>query len=214
MGKWFKRIIKIIVIVLCLLMVWRVWLLTDDSVFSDLVPTADTAALYKADGELTVLTNDIVHEMSVGGYFSAYGFYYIPETRELQITVRYNNNSVESLGDICFYAYTVDTSGEPSVAVTDEDGNSVAGVRLHEGYPIGDIIEPEIYGHKEKLLYGYDKLIFRGVSIDENTNVIISLCTDNNSDNEKAVIAAHFAEQPFDNYKMSKAEKKAFSEYK
>jgi len=206
MGKWFKRIIKIIVIVLCLLMVWRVWLLTDDSTFSDLVPTAETAALYKADGEITVMTNKVVHEMSVGGYFSAYGVYYIPEAKELQVTVRYNNNSVEALGDICFYAYTVDTSGEPVVNATD--------VRLHEGYPIGDIVEPEIYGTEEKTLYGYEKLIFRGISIDENTNVVISLCTDNNSDNEKAVIVAHFAEQPFDDYKLSKAEKKAFSEYK
>lgn len=206
MTKWIKRIIKIIVIVLCLLMVWRVLILEDDRIFSDLVPTSDTAVLYKADGSLAVMTNDIVHEMSVGGYFSAYGFYYIPEAKELQITVRYNNNSVDALGDICFFAYTVDTSGEPVTGDT-------AAVRLHEGYPIGEILEPEVYGREEKLLYGYEKLIFRGVTIDENTNVIISLCTDNNSDNEKAVIAAHFAEQPMEEYKLSKSEKKAFTEF-
>lgn len=205
MTKWIKRIIKIIVIVLCLLMVWRVLILENDSIFSDLVPTADTAALYKADGALTVMTNDIVHEMSEGGYFSAYAFYYIPDANELQVTVRYNNNSVESLGDICFFAYTVDTSGDPVTGETT--------VRLHEGYPIGDIKEPEIYGREEKVLYGYEKLIFRGISIDENTNVIISLCTDGDSNNEKAVIAAHFAEQPMEEYKLSKSEKKALSDF-
>lgn len=213
MGKWIKRIIKAIVILLCLLLVWRVWLLEDDSIFGDLVPTAANAELYKAEGELTVMTNDVAHEMSEGGYFSVYGVYYTPDTGELQVTVRYNQNSVETLGDICFFGYTVDTSGDPVEIVTDEDGNNITGVRLHEGYPMGDILTPEVHDTEEKLFYRYEKLIFSGVEIGENTNLIISLCTDNSIDNEKAVIAAHFAEQPMKEYKLSKGEREALADY-
>lgn len=214
MGKWAKRVIKVIVILLCMLIVWRVWLLEDESIFGDFVPTYATAEVYNADGSLEVLTNNVAHEMSEEGYFSVYGVYYAPAAKELQVTVRYNENSVSPLGDIYFLGYTVDTSGEPVATVTGEEGTETDGVRLHEGYPMSEIITPEKYGSDERLFYGYEKLIFKGVEIDEYTNMIISLCTGNSIDEEKAVIVAHFAEQPFEEYKLSKSEKNALASYK
>lgn len=211
MGKWIKRIIKAIVIILCLLLVWRVWLAEDESLLGDLVPTAANAELYKADGSITVLTNDVAHEISEGGYFSVYGVYYTPDTKELQVTVRYNDSTVDALGEVSFLGYTVDTSGEPVEAVTGEA--EAEGVRLHEGYPMGEILTPEKYDSAEKLIYNYEKLIFRGVEIGEYTNMIISLCPSGSIDDEKAVIVAHFAEQPMKEYKLSKGEKEALASY-
>ena len=213
MGKWIKRIIKAIVIILCLLIVWRVWLLEDDSILGDFIPTQAAAEIYKADGDITVMTNDVVHEMSESGYFSVFGVYYIPDTKELQVTVRCNQNSVGPLGDIRFFAYTVDTSGEPVEVVTDENGAASEGVRLHEGYPIKEVFTPENHGHEERLFYSYDKLVFSGVEIGENINLIISLCTGDSIDSEVAVIAAHFAEQPLEEYKLSKGEREALGSY-
>lgn len=214
MGKWVKRVIKIIVILLCLLLVWRVWLLEDESFFGDFVPTTATAELYSADGTLEILTNNVAHEMSDGGYFSVYGVYYTPAAKELQVTVRYNENSVSTLGNVSFLGYTVDTSGEPVTAVTDEDGNDISGIPLHEGYPRGEVLTPEKYGSDKRLFYRYEKLIFKNVTIDENTNMIISLCTDDSIDNEEAVIVAHFAEQPMKEYSLSRSEEKALASYK
>ncbi|MBQ7827408.1 MAG: hypothetical protein IJ386_04000 [Clostridia bacterium] len=213
MGKWFKRIIKAIVILLCLLLVWRVWLLEDDSILGDFIPTESSAEIYKTNGSITVMTNDVVHEMSEGGYFSVYGMYYTPETKELQVTVRCNLNSVEPLGDIRFFAYTVDTSVDPVEAVTDESGEATEGVRLHEGYPIKEVFMSENHGHEERLFYSYDKLVFEGVEIGENINLIISLCTGDSIDSEVAVIAAHFAEQPMKEHKLSKGEREALSAF-
>ena len=209
MGKWVKRIIKIIVILLCLLLVWRVWLLEDDSILGDYVPTEASAEIYKADGSITVMTNDVVHEMSESGYFSVYGVYYTPETKELQVTVRCNLNSVDPLGDVSFFAYTVDTSGDPVETVTDESGVSPEGVRLHEGYPIKEVFASEDLGHEERLFYSYDKLVFSGVELGDSINLIISMCTGDSIDSEVAVIAAHFAEQPMKEYKLSKGEREA-----
>lgn len=213
MGKWIKRIIKVIVILLCLLLVWRVWLIEDDSILGDFVPTEANAELYKSEGSITIMTNAVVHEMSEGGYFSVYGMYYTPETKELQLTVRCNQNSVDPLGDIRFFAYTVDTSGDPVETVTGDAGTAPEGVRLHEGYPIKAVFTPENHGHEEKLFYSYDKLIFKGVEIGENINLIISLCTGEDIDSEVAVIAAHFAEQPMKEYKLSKGEREALSAF-
>ncbi len=213
MGKWAKRIIKIVVILLCLLLIWRVMLLEDDSALGEFVPTDATAAMYNSEGMLRIYTNDVVHEMSEGGYFSVYGVYYATDTKELQVTVRCNDNSTKPLGDFSFFGYTVDTSGEPVEAVTDENGENIGGIRLHEGYPMGNIITPEVYDTENKLFYTYKKLIFRGVKIDEHTNMIISLCKNNSIDDEVAVIVAHFAEQPFEEYKLSKSEKKALENY-
>ncbi len=218
MSKWIKRIVEIVVILLCLLLVWRVWLIGDESFYSDYTPTAASAELYKNDGALKVQTHGSAEDISEGGYFSVYGIYYTPDTKELQITVRYNANSVEPLGDIMFLGYTVNTSGEPVETVTDDEGNDITedtvGTQLYEGYPIVDIFTPNVYGEEKKLFYRYQKLIFSDVDITEHTNVVISLCTSDSIDTEEAVIVAHFAEQPFKNYKLSRGEKADLSAYK
>jgi len=215
MGKKVKLVIKIIVALLCLLIVWRVLLAEDESIFGDFMPTKATAELYKANETLTILTNDVVDEISEGGYFSVYGVYYTPETKELQVTVRYNDNTLDVLGDISFYAYTVDTTVAPAetqLGGTPAD-KSAGGDRLHLGYPIGAVLTPIQMGEDEKLFYNYTKLIFEGLEIDENTNVIISLCKKDDSEAEHAVISAHFAEQPMKEYKLSRSEKEALLAY-
>lgn len=214
MAKWFKFAIKVIVVALCILLVWRVMFAESKSTLGDLLPTKATAELYAADGALNVLTNKVADEISESGYFSVYGVFYTPDTGELQVTVRYNDSTTASLGNIGFFAYTVDTSGDP--VQTDENGTedtAVSTVRLHEGYPIGEVLAPESMGTEKKLFYNYEKLLFSGIEIGENTNVIISLCTDGDPEKEEAVIAAHFAEQEMKTYKLSRDEKKALAAY-
>lgn len=214
MAKWFKLAVKIIVVILCLLLVWRVLFAESKSTLGDILPTKGTAEIYNASGTLNVLTNKVADEISEGGYFSVYGVFYTPDTGELQVTVRYNDSTTDSLGDISFYAYTVDTSGEPVQTDADgAEGNATGTERLHEGYPIGEILTPTSMGTEEKLFYNYEKLLFSGVEIGKDTNVIISLCADGDPEAEKAVIAAHFAEQEMKTYKLSRSEKKALASY-
>ena len=161
--------------------VWRVTLGDDKTTLKSFVVTEPSATAYAENGELYVLTNEMADDISTPilrltdeeapeGQFIAYGFYYIPETKEFQITVRYNDTTEATLGDFNFFAYTVDTSGEQMEE--SEDGQ-----RLHFGYPIGEVLSPTYNSDvKEKMFYNFEKLVFKGVDIDENTNVVVSLC--------------------------------------
>lgn len=218
MGRWIKRIIKLFVVIVCALFIWRVMFAESEGVLGDFIPTGETAVIYGAGGEIEILTNEVVDEISAGGYFSAYGVYYTPETGQLQVTVRYNDSTVEKLGNFSFYAYTVDTSVDPvetSEGTSAESGITASGGRYYEGYPVGDILSPvsEYTDKTKKLFYNYEKLVFENIHIDEHTNIIISLCAEGDPNSEKASIVAHFAEQPMKEYKLSRSEKKALSEY-
>jgi len=201
----------------CIALIWRV-LFAGWEVLDEFIPTKATSELYKAKGDIKIITNDVADEISENGYFSVFGFYYSPETKEVQVTVRYNDSTLDKLqtNDVDFYIYTVDTSGEPVVPETDPyTGEAIESVRLHEGYPIGDIIapSPEYTMTDESLFYNYEKLVFEGIEIGEHTNVIVSLCISGNSDEEKAVIAAHFAEQPMEDYELSDDDREALATY-
>jgi len=209
MGKWIKRIIKILVAAFFVFVVWRVTLGDDKTTLKAFMVTEPSAAAYAEDGELYVLSNEMADDISTPilrqtdeeapeGQFIAYGFYYIPETKEFQITVRYNDTTEETLGDFNFFAYTVDTSGEPMEE--SEDGQ-----RLHFGYPIGEVLSPTYNSDvKEKMFYNFEKLVFEGVDIDENTNVVVSLCYGDDNTAEVSNIVVHFAEQDMRQYKLTK----------
>ncbi len=217
LKKWIPRILKGIVAFICAALIWRI-LFAGWEVLDEFIPTKATAELYNAKGDIKIITNDIADEISDNGYFSVFGFYYSPDTKEVQVTVRYNDSTLNKLqtNDIDFFMYTVDTSGEPVVPETDPiTGEPVESVRLHQGYPIGDIIAPsaEYTLTDESLFYNYEKLVFEGIEIDSNTNVIVSLCLAGNSDEEKAVLAVHFAEQPMEDYELSDDDREALATY-
>lgn len=214
--KWIKRIIKWLVALACIALLWRVFFAGSEITLDEFIPTKTTAEAYSESGNLKIITNEVVEEISKEGYFSAYGFFYSPETKELQITARYNNSTLDRLRDIDFFLYTVDTSGEPYDAekqsVVDADGNVI---KLYQGYPKSEIIEPlaEYTQTDEILFYNYEKLVFPGVEIGEHTNVILSLCSAGDKDAEKAVVTIHFAEQPTEEYELSDDETEALAAF-
>lgn len=217
--KWLKHIIKGFVVICCIALIWRVLFAGSEATLDELIPTTALSQVYKDKGDIEILTNEIADEISESGYFSAYSFFYSPETKEVQVTVRYNNSTLDALHDFDFYLYTVDTSVAPvdTEIATGESNNTVEdGVRLHNGYPMSEILEPvaEYTQTDEILFYNYEKLVFRGVEVKEGTNIIISLCAAGDKDDEKAVITAHFAEQPLEKYELSDDECEALAAFK
>ena len=213
--KWIKRIIKGFVALACIALIWRVIFAGSEVTLDEFIPTRATAESYSLNGDLKIMTNDVADEISEGGYFSAYCFFYSPETKEVQVTVRYNNSTLDKLGDVDFYLYTVDVSGEPNDAaadsIVDADGNVI---KLHQGYPMSDVLSPldEYTQTDEVLFYNYEKLVFEGVEVSEGTNVILRLCKAGETE-ELAVIVAHFAEQPLEVYELSGDEKDALATF-
>ncbi len=212
MKKILLYTVRTIAVLICLMFIWRVIFAENKSTLSKLSPTDTLCAAYAENGNIELLTHDVVDEISDNGYFSAYAFVYSPETSELQVTVRYNNSTVNALGDVEFRLFTVDSSsGKDATNVSGGDaGVDENGGRTYQGHPAGDDVFPTVAEKTKKLFYNYERLVFDGIEIGENTNVIITICKAGAAKNDQtyeAAVTAHFAEQPMKNYKLSNSEK-------
>lgn len=225
-----KKIIKyfflaMLVLVLGALIV-RIAMSNDKSTFDNFEITEDSRAAYAESGQLTVKTLALKDKLGGAGYFCAYSLYYVEETNELQITVRYNTSAqkytgVESDSDFEFlllkkkFKQDLNDSSDKS-----EDSESENMFRRYDGvYYKPDSVESQSkYG-----FYRFRKLIFKDVEIsddgfasDEFAVVMVPTGLDLPDADSDAVTrltvyesifdsqTIHFAEQPLDGYKLSK----------
>lgn len=66
--------------------------------FSGLIRTQTTVeACAASNGNLAVYSQDPVEHMAKDGYFSLYDVLYIPQAKQIEFTIRYNNSSTEAL---------------------------------------------------------------------------------------------------------------------
>lgn len=212
MKKILLYTVRIIAIAICAMFVWRVIFAQNKSTLSKIVATDALRAAYAENGQVELLTHDVADEISEKGYFSAYAFVYSPETSEVEVTVRYNNSTVEALGDVEFRLFTVDSSsGKGATNASGGDaGVDENGGRTYQGHPAGDDIFPRVADKTKKFFYNYERLVFEGVEIGENTNVIVTICradTAKDDQSYEAAVTAHFAEQPMEKYKLSSGER-------
>ena len=184
------RIAKITVIsimyILIGLFIFRCCFASNRSTLNDLVPT-DALSAASADGVIPeMLTHDIVTEISQDGNGACYAFVYIPEIREVQITVRYNSSNY---GKESLPTDTVFTFG-----LTDSD--------TKEEVP-GEILET-----KTVWMYTYHRLVFRNVSITDTNDLLLQMYA---GDKAVAVDVLHYKDQNvvLKPYKLSGGEKKA-----
>ncbi len=96
-GKVIKWIALIIMYTIICLFVIRCCMAADRSKFADLRATDALRAAW-ADGESEILTSKVEKENSDRGYFTAYGFYYNPESGEVQFAVRWNRSAYTYTG--------------------------------------------------------------------------------------------------------------------
>ena len=184
------RIAKITVIsimyILIGLFIFRCCFASNRSTLNDLVPT-DALSAASADGVIPeVLTHDIVTEISQDGKIACYAFVYIPEIREVQITVRYNSSIYEK--------ESLPTDTVFTFGLTDSD--------TKEEVP-GEILET-----KTVWMYTYHRLVFRNVSITDTNDLLLQMYA---GDKAVAVDVLHYKDQNvvLKPYKLSGGEKKA-----
>ena len=177
MEKFVKYTATAILFILCGMFVFRCCLVADKSTFSDLTATDGlTAAL--ADGETTVYTvNRVEREISESGYFCAYAFYWIPETGEIQCTVRWNDSAYEYTSMEEGYEYTFHLLNETT----------------------GEIYPCTAIGSEKNSIYNFRKLVAEGASVTdtERLTVVMEL-RDGYTDTQ----ILKFAEQPMKEYKI------------
>lgn len=176
MEKFVKRTATLIVFLICGMFIIRCIMVADKSAFSKPAAT-DAMKIAYADGESTTYTAKQYKEISDDGYFSAYGFYYTPETGEVQAAVRWNNS---------VYGYTdMEVGHEFTFYIL----NETTGAK----YPA------ETVDSKDKNLYNYRRIVATGVSCteEEALSVVMEL-----RDGFESIHPVKYAEQEFLEYKL------------
>lgn len=184
------RIAKIIVIsilyILIGLFIFRCCFASNQSTLNDVLPT-DALTAASSDGVIPeMLTHDIVTEISQDGKIACYAFVYIPEIREIQLTVRYNDSIYEKES---LAADTVFTFG-----LTDSDTKAQG--------------TGEILATKKVWMYTYHRLVFREVSISDTNDLLLQMYA---GDKAVAVDVIHYKDQNvvLKPYKLSGNERKS-----
>lgn len=133
--------------------------------------TEELTALYnEKDGDIGALTQDLLNSRSFGyddaneGNFFCKHFIYIPETEELQITLKYNTSLMESIKDN--YGIELDPDGKNNfsyrlVATRASDADAEEGAEV--GVPLDATLVAEEYS--SFLMYRYVKLVFDDVDL-------------------------------------------------
>ncbi len=184
-GRIAKWTVTAFIAIFNIMFILRCCVAGDRSVLSDLTPTDALRAAY-SDGEVDLITHEVVREISENGYMSAYAYVYSPEAEEVQITVRYNDSVYE------YNALPKDA--EFSYTLTD----SVSGT----------VYEPTVIQEDSFWMYNHRRLVFSGVKMSEESNLVVKMLYNGA---EISFETIHYADQNVVNepYKLSRSEKKA-----
>ena len=182
MEKFVKVFATVILFVICGMFIIRCIMVSDKSLYSTPAPTDLMKSAY-ADGESVTYTVDISKEIADDGYFSVYGFYYTPESGEVQLAVRWNDS---------VYGYTDMAEGHEFSFYLH---NETTGAK----YPM------TVMESKEKSIYNYRRLVASDVSVenDELLSIVMEL-----RDGHESKCPIKYAEQGFDEYKLPSSLKK------
>ena len=196
-GKVIKYIFYIFVFAVCALVIFRSCIMFDyyPSQMKSILWTDSTRQTYRADpngfeaySQVLVFSYDDPDE----GNFFASNQLIIPSAEQLQITVRYNDSTLErfadkfemEIADLSFVYY-----------LSDQDGNH---------YPLTLSASDRAFN-----LYNYERLVFEGIDISKVTNLYLDIYIDGNADLEgkpAACIPLYDSERSLKEYKLSGSE--------
>ena len=187
-AKFTKNFFILMVGMLVVAILGRIYMMEDNDHLSTLFATDNAIATYSG-GEGTFTFHKVAEDLSDDGYYSANGFIYNEEKKELQLTARYNDS---------LYTY-LDTADKTKFYYTlvDESDDKV--------------YEAKILQFGEKYMYNYDKLVFEDIEITEESELYLYLHFEDKYpvEDETEGLLIHHPGQEFKTYKLSKAEKEA-----
>ena len=215
--KRFGKILRYVLFaLLCLVLgiiLVRVIISSDESMLKTITPTDEAKAAFAAlpEGEAFAVTHGVPYQVSqkihdkVGyeipwregeedreerdGYFTAYGFVYIPSAKQLQVVVRYNNAILRNPGtaqgdDFRFTLWCEETDTEIAASSVETAA---------------------------KWMYQYRRLVFDGVELNDHETLWLLLRTDGAAEPLNKLLC-HYPEQynyDMKTYKLSGAERRA-----
>lgn len=198
-AKILRYVLSAAVFAVIAFLLWRIWFVNHDSTLDTIIPTDAVCAEYSRGDEAVFLYNPVHDRLSSGkegadGYFSGYGFVYLPEKEEIQVTIRMNDSTLEklSLDEVPYFFLKI----YDNFSYDDENPN----VQIRECTRVEEY---------HKLMYSYRRLVFEDVEIGETNDLLVCLSTDGTSAGGVSELVIHFREQELEPYKLSRADKKA-----
>lgn len=207
-------------------LIFRIIMSGDKSTLDDFKITDTSKATYAENGELTVKTLKLKDKLGGAGYFCAYSMYYVEETGELQVTVRYNVSAVdytavESDEDFEFLLLKRKTPLDLA-KLSDAEGD-LKQANTFTRFD-GEYLRPVSTEKASKYkLYRFKKLVFENVPVSEDgfeagEYVIVMVPTGMTLPSPEADVLTrneayekifdsqeiHYASQPLDKYKLTK----------
>ena len=181
MKKILKYTVYIFLALVFAAFVVRIWVFDASTVFTDIVPTENAKTAYAQNLEIT--THELIQNIADDGNSRGYALVYIPESGELQITMKYNLSiykkaSVPTDSELQFKLYDTETE--------------------KEYYAV-------YYQRDVKGNYGYARVVFEGVWFSESADIEIVMCNEDYSE-DFSCYKVHAAKQEFESYKLSKEE--------
>ena len=204
--KIFSKVIKYLLIFSVFAVIakqhWRIWFFNNDKHFDTIIATDAAKAEYALGDDAVFLTNPVhdtvsSHDGAGDGYFAGCGVVYIPAKTGLQVTVRMNDSTMEKLGlDEVPYFFL----------------KKYTNFRYDDPDPEVQIIECARHEDDHRMMYSYRRLVFEGVEIGKENDILICLSDDGTSAGGVSELVIHFREQEFETYDLSKADRKALEE--
>lgn len=194
-GKIIKYVLIGAACAVVAFLIWRILLINSDYVLGNVTPTENAKAAYALSGEDAFKSHYLPDRISgndteADGFFSAHTFVYIPEKKEVQITLRINDSTSERLGlgkELPYFFLKFNENGEDT----------------------GEVREYSSIEEEHELMYSYIRLVFEDVEITPETNLIVCLSTTGDSTASISELVIHFQEQVFEEYDLSRKEKKS-----
>lgn len=159
----FKKMLKFIAVLLIaavyVLLIGRMILAKNFGIMDRYIWTENSIEAFEASPEdFQVMSQQLSESIDKNGFYHISNLVYVPTTQELQINVRYNNSTLDTLD-----SYYGDRSGEGEIFVfTLVDSN-------------GKVYDSYSYAASSNIIYNFRRLVFENVSIDNTESLTLNV---------------------------------------
>ncbi len=211
-----KALFYLIIIIINVIVLWRVLFSGDPREIKPLIANEALKEAYLEHGDKLRLEAQELRTISSSGKFSVTDCVFIPEAKQIQVTVRYNNSTVKGLkGDfgLSEMPSREDELFDVTIVKTtdltpDNTEDNLDRVKLSEErfYPSGEA--KEAY----KTLYSYRKYIFENVTYEDAVGMFVDIYYEGDKNYEETpydALCIYDALLPTEERVLSHSDKKA-----
>lgn len=203
-GKIIKYGFIALIVAVNAVILWRMFSSGDPSSMKKLLWNENTAVAYEKSGSaLEIIKQKEYKNLTADGKFYFSNMRYIPEAKQMQITVRYNRSTLEKL------AADYSLSGIP-----EKDANVFEFTLIDNN---GNRYYSSAETYDTKTVYIYRRYIFDGVELDGVESINLNVYYNENIEYDNAPygeLLVYHKDIPTERYKLGSADIKGYKKFK